>query len=95
MYYFYLFLLEEAALKQVLSRYWEWSLHDLFFHSCYLSGTMVGARIQVHLNQWYFISSVSQCWFVKCLLSAHNKKHTDIESECKQVNFYPYLDPDW
>ena len=44
-------------------------------------------RIQVHTNQWYFISSVSQCFFVKCLLSAHNKKHTDIEGEHKQVNY--------
>ena len=33
------------------------------------------------------ISSVSQCWFVTCLLSAHSKKHTDMESEHKQVNY--------
>ena len=33
------------------------------------------------------MSSVSQCCFVKCLLSAHNKKHTDIEGEHKQVNY--------
>ena len=35
-----------------------------------------------------FISSVSQCSFLRYLLSGHNKKHIDIESECKQVNFY-------
>ena len=33
------------------------------------------------------MSSVSQCWFVTCLLLAHNKKHTDIEREHKQVNY--------
>ena len=33
------------------------------------------------------MSSVSQCWFVTCLLLDHNKKHADIESEHKQVNY--------
>lgn len=34
---------------------------------------------------------MSQHWSVRGLLSAHNKIHTDIESECKQVNLYPIL----